>query len=165
MLQILARKHAPGIFSAVIRFVSRMQGFKELSIISHLELRDANSPQCVSSREPKGVSFTDISGNPNKWDIYNVLCSPGEASVVMRWARSQVGSGYDWLGIWQQRPFHLTKIGEGKGLGRGAKNKWYCNEFVQSAIALIRPKLRDYKIPNPAGTIKLLLDLKLIRKM
>lgn len=164
MLQILARKNAPGIFSAGIRLVSRMKGFKELSIYSHLELRSKGSKDCISSREPKGVSFTPIAGNPDKWDVYEVLdCTMDETQTVMTWASSQIGCGYDWLGIWQQRPIKLSKIGEGNG--HGAANKWYCNELIQMAITRIRPVLHGQKISNPAGTIKLLLDLNLIRKM
>ena len=152
-MHILARKNAKGFFSGAIRFFSR-------SIYSHVELVANGAMPVSSSEQDKGVRWAPwISGNPEKWDRYEVIDVTNEEDlVVWKWCHLQIGKKYDWRGIFQYAFPHIRNKS-------GDLDRWYCSEFVQAAIAQIRPELKKHVPKSPGNMIKLLLELKLIRKV
>ena len=148
-MKILFRKKAPGFFSWAIRTLSR-------SKYSHVTLKPVGM-QCISSNERHGgVGYEDVSGNPDKWDIYLIRhITPAEESVIAGWCASQIGSKYDWLGILQYTNiFRKNKT--------GAKDKWYCSEFCQVGLSQAIGRLVGRSVRNPGGLYRLLVELKII---
>lgn len=78
-----------------------------------------------SSREPRGVAFSDIDvTDASKW-IRADLSDVEITADAINWARSVCGCSYDWLGaIDSISPFHLRD-----------SNSWFCSEVVAEFLS------------------------------
>jgi len=159
-MRILFRKNSPGFFSWAIRTASG-------SIYSHVEIQPYGESCISSSEQDGGVRWASwISGNPEKWDIYEVIgfgmsspwFTPEYELKVIDWCNAQVGKKYDWRGILQwANPFAKNRSGD--------LDKYYCSEFCQRGLGLVHWILLDHLVTRPGDLHKLLLELKLIRKV
>jgi hypothetical protein len=158
-MQILFRKNAKGIFSALIRLVS-------WSKYSHVTLKPNWTQGCISSNERNGgVAFEEVSGNELKWDIYEVIdpkfgtkFDDEEEAIVQHWCLSHYGAKYDWKAIWQFRPTYT-------GDRTGDPDAWICSEFCQTAIGQVLTVLLKHKIRNPGGLYRLMNKLGMLVKV
>lgn len=92
---------------------------------SHVELIDdrfTDEAWYSSSILDGGVRKKHITPTEGHWDIYDINCT--EPSLVFDFIESQIGLGYDWLGL-------LTCS---LGLGSGSSCKWFCSEIVTEAL-------------------------------
>ncbi|MBD3262445.1 MAG: hypothetical protein GF334_12405 [Candidatus Altiarchaeales archaeon] len=91
----------------------------------------------ISSETHSGTRITcDISGNPEKWDIYNVYAADSQIMAILAHAKALVHQGYDWHGILlsQLLPFRSHSSG-----------RWFCSEFcahLLRSIGILSPSVR-----------------------
>lgn len=115
------------LFDRVIRWATR-------SNVSHVEILTV-LPEIVdgggfvatvlgSSSRDGGVREVEIEWHPENWQVIEVPWAPADA---LQKARSEIGAGYDWVGI---------LLSQMLALRRGSRERWYCSELV---IHLIGP--------------------------
>ena len=112
------RKHAPGLFSWLIRQWTRSE-------YSHVEA--GFGVTMISAVEGIGVRSVCIAEDfdRTKWDVIEVPLSAKEDSDAYLFAMSELGCKYDWKGIIFCQVFHW---------GRQHADHWFCSEFCTAVF-------------------------------
>jgi uncharacterized protein YycO len=63
--------------------------------------------------------------DPARWTTVEVPTTVEEEAIIQKWAVSEVGCKYDWLGIF---------MAQFLGIPRASRNKWFCSELVMDAL-------------------------------
>jgi hypothetical protein len=74
----------------------------------------------------KGTHVQPIeSFDPETWDFYDVQLTAIEVVKMQAFLSSELGCGYDWLGLF---------LAQGLGIHHASKTKWFCSELVVAAM-------------------------------
>jgi uncharacterized protein YycO len=102
----------------LIRLVTR-------SKYSHLEFIYEGISYSSSSRDG-GVRSKKINFKESNWDIYSFKSNDTLINSAIIWAKTQEGRPYDYWGA----------VGTVIKFIKGAKNKWFCSEFIAQMMRL-----------------------------
>jgi uncharacterized protein YycO len=109
-----------------------------------------NDVTMVSSIQGIGVRSLHVPGwyDRDKWDTIEVVVSESEQKAILEWLKCEMGSGYDWFGLFMCQVFRF---------GRHNQNKWFCSELCTAALQSIGrfPGVKPYQ-QSPAKLYKLL---------
>jgi uncharacterized protein YycO len=119
---------------------------------SHVGLITEGGGEVIEARAFKGVVVTPLSDameRASHWAIVDLRCPRPEDAHA--WARSTIGAGYDWGGVFGI-PFR-QRSWEDEG-------RWYCTEWA--AMAARKGGNPIWKVPQPHGlTVNHLFSLLL----
>jgi len=65
-----------------------------------------------------------------QWTVVPVPCTHENAVTALRFARSQIGRKYDWLGV-------LWAWWFGKPAGDGMQDRWFCSELAAVILTIM----------------------------
>jgi hypothetical protein len=63
--------------------------------------------------------------DPKHWDAVEVPLTDADTMAMQHWLASELGCGYDWLGLW------LAQV---LGINRESRTKWFCSELAVAAL-------------------------------
>lgn len=114
----LAFYKANGTFyDGLIRFVTH-------GPYSHCELVFSDGRWFSSSPRDGGVRFKYIQPKPDAWDYFEIPINPSQELEMYMFCQSQVGCGYDWVGVAR---FVLPVL-------QPSKRRWFCSEICVAAL-------------------------------
>jgi len=158
-MQLLFRKNNIKFFALVIRIVT-------WSIYNHATMNPRSTINCISSNENTGgVGWEEVSGNPKKWDIFEIVypfsdipLNKEDEFTIHSWCVSHIGAKYDWKAIWQFRPTYT-------GDRTGDPDAWICSEYCQTGIGQVFAVLLARRIRSPGGLYRLMSKLGMLKKV
>jgi len=119
-MRILFKKRGSGLYATLIRWWTG-------SPYTHCELLLAGGT-LISAVEPIGVRIAYILDGEIDHDVWEAVDFPvggAQEAKIYTWAAGELGSGYDWRGIF------LTQFLK---FGIHSRTKWFCSEFCTAAI-------------------------------
>lgn len=106
----------------------KLIGLVTLGPYSHCELIFSNKLWFSSSPRDDGVRLKAISHIPENWEFLDIQqifsLSPTDEKVILHWAESQCGLGYDWNGIYR---FIIPFL-------KPSAQDWFCSEICICAL-------------------------------
>jgi len=127
MIRIAHYKGKGNLFNKIIRAFQRLRSPNEYAKYSHTEIVIGERWYSASNRENK-VRVRQISGRSGKWDFTDIPMSKKNMDILEIFLKSQVGKGYDRLGIALSQILPL-QIDDPK--------KWFCSELVAEALMIM----------------------------
>lgn len=92
---------------------------------SHVEMIFSDNYWFSNSPRLKKTRLGPVEFSPEKWDFIELSLSDEQEKVVRAWAERQVGTSYDWLGIFFTQVLHW---------GISDDDKWFCSELIVAAL-------------------------------
>lgn len=163
-----------GLLAKCIRFFMKIKqlstGKSITDICNHADIYIGND--LVVGAERRGVYPKTVRGMYNdgkKRDIYvyNVPLNTSLISIIKTWSLEQAGKKYEFSNFINQiyRILYITFKGREKWLGHrgsGAQKKYFCSEFVSTAICQARPDFSLTPWDDDPMDLKELCESKLI---
>lgn len=113
------------------RFVDWLIKYWTQGRFSHVEVVFSDGMCYSSSPRDGGVRFKKIDLKDEKWDVLEV--DVGDETVVREWCKTQVGKGYDFLGI-----FGFAILPHRNDVQ--SNRRWYCSEISAEVLRRVAPK-------------------------
>ena len=154
MIRIAHYKGKGNLFNKIIRAFQRLRSPKAYAKYSHTEIVIGNRWYGASNRENR-VRVRKITGNSGNWDFTEIPMSKRDMAILEIFLKSQVGEGYDRLGIVFSQIVPL-QIDDPK--------KWFCSELVAEALMImsVLPRTHHASWYSPARLKRALENMERI---
>ena len=157
-----------------IRFFMKLKqlatGKSTLDICNHADIYVGNDLVVGAERRgvyPKTIKGMYFDGKKRTIYIYHVPLNNSLVSIIRTWALEQAGKKYEFSNFINQiyRIIYIIFRGREKWLGHrgiGAQKKYFCSEFVSTAICQARPDFSITPWDDDPMDLKELCESKLV---
>lgn len=163
-----------GFLAKAIRFFMKIKqlatGKTTADICNHADIYVGNDLVVGAERRgvyPKTIKGMYFDGKKRTIYIYNVPLNSSLVSIIRTWSLEQAGKKYEFSNFINQiyRILYIVFRGREKWLGHrgiGAQKKYFCSEFVSTAICQARPDFSITPWDDDPMDLKELCESKLV---